>query len=263
VRRDCCYLFECVVALLAATFFLAGCAAHKPLRPGGVDGQSIPAAVELLSSLKTVNSSLVTFKGLGTVSLVQNGKLQKFRGAWAAAVPDKLRLQLFGPAGQPVFSIACDGRYYYLLSPEKESVVKQRVAATGLKRYIEIPIGVPDLLSLFCGRPPSSGTNPPVACFEKDALQRTALVLIDSSGEQVDMIYLNEETPSIREMERKNYDGELVWRALFEDIKILDNYRIPNRITLSAENEVTVRIDVEQFWVNPSISNDLFIINNP
>lgn len=199
MRRGCRYGGECVVALWVTMFLLAGCAAYKPLRSAGVDRQSTPAATELLSSLKQINSSLVTFKGLGTVSLVQNGKLQKFRAAWAAAEPDKLRLQLFGPAGQPVFSIACDGRYYYLLSPEKEGVVKQRVADTGLKRYIEIPIGVPDLLSLFCGRVPSFGPKPPVANIEKDALQGTALVLIDASGEWVDMIYLDEKATAFRD----------------------------------------------------------------
>jgi hypothetical protein len=210
-----------------------------------------------------VNSSLVSFKALGVVSFVQNGQLQKFRAAWAGAGPDKLRLQLFGPAGQPVFSMACDGRYYYLLSPEKEGVIKQRVAATGLKRYIEIPIGVPDLLPLFCGRPPSYGANPPVARLEKDALQDTALVLIESSGELVDTVYLDEAVPSIREIKRTDAEGQLVWRAVLEDVTIHDNYRIPNRITLSAEKEATVRIDVERFWANPSMSMDIFIINNP
>ncbi|MFH0725283.1 MAG: hypothetical protein V2B19_02825 [Pseudomonadota bacterium] len=262
MRRGCCYGVECVVALWVATSFLAGCAAYKPLRPAGVDGQSSPAAMELLSSLKMINSSLVTFKGLGTVSLVQNGKLRKFRAAWAAAEPDKLRLQLFGPAGQPVFSIACDGKYYYLLSSEKEGVVKQRVADTGLKRYIEIPIGVPDLLSLFCGRAPSFGAIPPIAHLEKDALQGTALVLIDVSGELVDTIYLDEKGTAFREMERKDPEGRLVWRAVFEDVATLDNFRIPNRITLCAENEAAVRIDVERFWANPSILSELFVIKS-
>ena len=263
MRRGGWYWFQCVVALWAATFFLAGCAAYKPMRPGGPDGQSTPAATELLSSLKQVNSSLVTFKGLGTVSLFQNGQLQKFRAAWAGVGPDKLRLQLFGPAGQPVFSIACDGRYYYLLSPEKESVVKQRVAATGLKRYIEIPIGVSELLSLFCGRPPLPGGESPVARLEKDTLQGSTLVLIEPSGELVDTIYLDEEVNSIREIERATPEGLLVWRAVLEDVRILDNYRIPNRITLSAEKEVTLRIDVDRFWANPSMSQDLFVINGP
>jgi outer membrane lipoprotein-sorting protein len=243
------------------TFFLSGCAAFKPLRPAGVARQSTPAATELLSSLKRINSSLMTFKGLGTVSLVQNGKIQKFRAAWAAAEPDKFRLQLFGPAGQPVFSIACDGRYYYLLSSEKEGVAKQRVADSGLKRYIEIPIGVPDLLSLFRGRVPSFDDIPPIANLEKDAPQGKALVLIDASGERVDTIYLDEKA-AFREMERRNPEGRLVWRAVFENVSILDNYQIPNRITLAAENDVMVRIDVERFWANPSIPKDLFVITS-
>lgn len=256
-------MFICVVALWAATFFLAGCAAYGPVRPGSATGQSTPEAMELHSALKRVNSSLVTFKGLGTLSLVQKGQLQKYRAAWAAAGPDKLRLQLFGPAGQPVFSIACDGRYYYLLSPEKESVVKQRITDTGLKRYIEIPIGVPELISLFCGRPPSLSATLPIARIEKDALQAAALVLIESSGDGVDTLYLDEAVPAIRAVERTNGEGMPVWRAVFEDMKILDNYRIPNRITLFAQNEVSVRIEIERFWANPSISGDLFVINTP
>jgi outer membrane biogenesis lipoprotein LolB len=263
VRRGVRYWFECVVALWAATFFLTGCAGHGPARYRGVVVQSAPAATQLFSSLISVNRSLVTFKGLGTVTLVQKGQLQKFRGAWAAAGPDKFRLQLFGPAGQPVFSMACDGRHYYLLSSEKEGVVKQRVAAAGLKKYIEIPIGVPELFSVFCGRPPSDGTKPPVALLEKDALQATALVLIESSGEFVDTIHLNEAATAIREIARATPDGELVWRAVLADEKVVDTYRLPGRITLFAENEVMVQIDVERFWANPSLSPDIFVINSP
>lgn len=64
-------------------------------------------------------------------------------------------------------------------------------------------------------------------------------------------------------MERKNPEGRLIWRAVFDDVAVLDNYQIPNRITISAENEVMVRIDVERFWANSSISKDLFVINTP
>lgn len=256
-------MFECVVAFWAATFFLAGCAGHGPARYRGVVVQPTPAATQLFSSLMSVNRSLLTFKALGTVSLVQKGRLQKFRGAWAAAGPDKLRLQLFGPAGQPVFSIASDGRHYYLLSAEKEGVVKQRVADTGLKRYIEIPIGVPALFSLFCGRPAVDGAKPPIALLEKDALQATALVLLESSGESVDTIHLNEAATAIREITRATPEGEPVWRAVLENEKVVDTYRLPGRITLFAENEVTVRIDVERFWANPALPQDIFVINSP
>jgi hypothetical protein len=258
-------VLDCVVALFwAATLFGAGCAGLKPARYGGVEVQSTPAATQLFSSLMSVNQSLDTFKALGTVSLVRKGHLQKFRGAWAVAGPDKLRLQLFGPAGQSVVSMACDGRHYYWVSPEKEGVVKQRVAGTGLKRYIEIPIGVPELFSLFCGRPPANGTKPPVALLEKEALQATALVLIDSSGGSVDTIRLNEAATEIREIVRANPDGEPIWRAVLADEKVVDAYRLPGRITLFAENnEVMVQIDVERFWANPSLAMDLFVINGP
>jgi hypothetical protein len=79
----------------------------------------------------------------------------------------------------------------------------------------------------------------------------------------VDTVYLDEKGTALQEMERKNSEGRLVWRSVFENVTLLDNYRIPNRITLSADKDVTVRIEVERFWANPSISNELFVIKSP
>lgn len=252
-----------VAALMAATFFFTGCSFFGFSRKGRVDGISSPAALELLSSLRVINGSLSTFKGLGTISLYQNGQIQRFRSAWAASGPDKIRIQLFGPTGQPIISIACDGRYYYFMSPEKEGIIKQRVGAMGLKRYIEIPIGTAELFSFFCGRPIVPGPDPPIANIEKDPLHGTVLVLLESSGEWVDSIYLDSRAQSIREIVRRDDQGVLQWRALFEDVMKLDNYQIPQRITLYAENEVSIRIEVDRFWANPSISKDMFVLNDP
>ena len=209
-----------------------------------------------------VNKTLITFKGIGTISMTQGERKQYFRAAWAAKAPDQLRIQLLGLAGQPVASIACDGSHYYFLSHNDGKLIKRHADAAGFKKFIDIPINARDVFALLSGRP-----EPPnerlVAFIENDVLHEPVLVLRDTEAGIQDRVYSYLQGTDIRKVERSKDDGQLIWRAELDNLKNENNYNIPRRITLSTGGEVQVVIDTERFWANPDVTADLFVIKSP
>jgi len=251
-----------VVALLAATFFFTGCATLTQKAPDRKADESFTEAAALQASLGNVNKTLVTFKGIGTISMLQGERKQRFRAAWAAKAPDQLRIQLMGLAGQPVASIACDGSHYYFLTHNDGKLIKRRADASGFKKFINIPINAQDVFALFSGRPkpPNEGM---MARMEKDESHEAVLVLWDTEEAFQDRIYLDPRRAAIRKVERSKDNGRLIWRAELDNPKKEDSYNISKRITLSTGEDVRVIIDTERFWANPDITSDLFVISSP
>lgn len=254
---------RCVVAFWAATFFLTGCAGIKDGSLVKTDEKSSAAATALHASLSGANHSLVSLKGMGTISMTEGNRKQKFRSVWAAKAPDRLRIELLGLTGQPVASIACDGKYYYFLSHAEGKLVKRRASQSGFNKIINIPIGAEDVFALFSGRPAPSGGRL-ITRIERDAPHETVLVLRDVDMDIQDRVYADRRDGAITRIERgRDGSGQLIWRAALDNRITEQGYNLPKRLTLSSGEDVQVRIDTERFWANPELSADLFVIGPP
>lgn len=252
-----------VVAFWAATFFLTGCAGIKYGSTAKTDEKSSAAATALHASLCGVNHSLVSLKGIGTISMTERDRKQKFRAVWAAEAPDRLRIELLGLTGQPVASIACDGKYYYFLSHVEGKLVKRRASQSGFDKIINIPIGAEDVFALFSGRPAPSGGRL-ITRIEQGALHETVLVLRDVDRDIRDRVYADRRDGAVTRIERgRDGSGQLIWRAALNNRTNEQGYDLPKRLTLSSGEDVQVRIDTERFWANPALPADLFVIGTP
>lgn len=253
---------EYVAVLLAATFFFSGCGALKHRAPDRKTAVSAADAAAWHAFLCDANRGLNTFKGMGTISMQQGGRKERFRAAWAAEAPDRLRIELLGLAGQPVASMACDGSHYYLLTHHDGKFIKRRTDASGLRKFIHIPINALDVLALLSGRlaPPKERL---IASIEKDAPHEPVLVIRDVAEKIQDRVFSDGPRGAVKTVERCKDNGQLVWRAELDHLKNEKNYHVPYRVTLSAGEDVKLQIHMERFWANPDVAANLFVIEAP
>lgn len=249
-------------ALVALLFFLTGCAGYRAGRRPPSDATTAEAGA-LYASLRGINSTLVGFKALGAIGLGQEGTDQRFRSAWAAMEPGRLRVDALGFAGQPMFSFSCDGKNDYVLSYQDGRLIRRRAGGGDfLDRLVRIPIDAGDLFALLCGRP-GKCKNFVAIRLEKDALQGTVLVLWNQTDGAVSRIFLDREPLCIHEIERADRRGHLVWRARFQKMKDRDGYRVPVDMRLTGPGGAQVRITTDRFWANPEMSGNLFVLQAP
>jgi hypothetical protein len=249
--------YAAVLAVLL--YFLTGCAAFRAGQRPPADATTAEAGA-LYATLRGINDTLHGFKALGTIRLQQGGIDQRFRSAWAAGGGGRLRVDVLGIAGQPMFSFSCDGSNDYVLLYQEGRLIRRRAGgAAFMDRLVHIPIDAADLFALLSGRPGKSEDFFAIR-LEKDPLEGTVLVLWNKRDGARSRILLVRKPLCIREIERTDSRGHLVWRAEFRGMKERDGYRVPTDLRLTGPDGVQVRITTDRFWANPRMPADLFIL---
>jgi outer membrane biogenesis lipoprotein LolB len=113
-----------------------------------------------LRSGQAHNADLEPTKGLMRIEIISGGRITSGRAAWAAEHPDRLRLEWLSALGQPLMSMAGDGKTITLYSSADQTYRRFAQSRTALERLIRIPIGIEDLIDVLAGRPPCRITPP-------------------------------------------------------------------------------------------------------
>ncbi len=143
-------LLICLI-FITSIFFLSGCAVFNFFKPPVQDIK----ALNLVQEIKNRNKGIETCKGTGWLTLSsKTGKVERFRMAWAASFPDKLRMTLLS-SGHPVETIIADGKRVIIVSHTgNHSPQTINSADPSLKNIISIPVTMQDVISLLAGRMP-------------------------------------------------------------------------------------------------------------
>ncbi|MDY0360932.1 MAG: hypothetical protein RBR08_05745 [Desulforegulaceae bacterium] len=107
-----------------------------------------------LKKISKINSSKIPLSGIGQLSLNNNGRINKFKIAFASDCEKKIRLEILSPAGLPAVSIAYDGDKLYF----RENNGSKTRTFSNYKKVIKKITGVsPDIeviAFLFCKKIP-------------------------------------------------------------------------------------------------------------
>jgi hypothetical protein len=252
---------RCFIALAGSVLFLASCSSIGYQTASLPDG--LPDAHDLSTSLTRMNHTLYSFKGIGSIHLTKNGRSQHARVAWVGSVSGKLRVELLGAPGSPKTGFSSDGEWLYYYDPLDENNPVKRLSYRGssLKRFVSIAITTHDIVSLLAGRVPDYDYQ---SLRVKQRKTNPGFILIRNkkwwTGSQ--KIHLD---PSNKDLEKiEVYEGNrLVYRAEFQRLRSIKDYRVPERLVISNEYGDTFRLDIERYWANASVSPDMFILEPP
>ena len=118
------------------------------------DKSTDPHAEEIIHHTRALNAPITTSKGTGELTLTSGFRQEKYKIAWAAQSPNRLRMTLL-MSGHPVETIAATGQWVTFVSHTGAHSPHSAVSADpDLDPYINIPLHLSELVSLLLGKVP-------------------------------------------------------------------------------------------------------------
>jgi outer membrane lipoprotein-sorting protein len=255
--KRCSFLFF-AIALIG----IAGCSGLR--QPPPTAGDDPAEHHRLLNILVNRNEALKTFKGIGLATVRKNEKDYITRLAWAGSRPEKLRVELTGGPGLPKMGFSSDGSWLYYFNPEdsKTPVKKFSSKNPSLKSFLSVPITAVDIVTFLSGRIPDYAPLT-VQCRRSVDGEGDVLVLKKEWWQNARQeIYLNTARTEIRKI--KAYKGNFLEYCIeFAKMQTVKGFRVPSILTISDDDGSYFRLKIDRYWVNASISPDIFVLKPP
>jgi hypothetical protein len=254
-----------IISAFVIACLLSSCAALKPTRDLTVIPVERTAQVRnLLSNLKTQNEALVNFKGIGNITIRQNGLTQfDQRVAWIGERPVKFSIAVL-ISGYPAVKLAADGRWLYYLEVQGQESRFRKMATSDpdLEKLIWIPISISDVIVLLSGRIPLPEFDS-IEFIQETSKQQFALVLTDSWWGIQQKIFYDATLSQIQKVEVYHRSGSLRYRAEVQGTRQVDGYKVPQRLKLSNDDGIDFLLDIHRYWVNVEVPPEVFVLTPP
>lgn len=246
---------------------LAACGTLDRIAGPGTDSSSPGTSSEtqnLLSALEERNATLRTFKGVGRLTLWQDGVIQtRQRAAWAGQIPDSFRMVILA-SGRPVIKLAGNGEwlYYHDLRRSPSVFNKIPVLNGSLKRLVQIPITSDDLLALLTGRIPVHRHHS--ARLIRHETDEDDVLVLKKWYRIREKIYFTKDTTIPYKVDVFDRVGSLQYSAQLDRIEQIDGFHIPMQITIAdGKAQSGIRLAVDRYWPNIPVTESMFVLFPP
>ncbi len=240
---------------LAHLFYLlllglvTGCIAIAPQ----TNPQKDQKALALIEQAKTFNSDIKTSKGVGRLMLKQGDQKEYYKMAWAAQTPNRLRLTLL-LSGHPVETIAASGDWVYFISHTGRHKRHSAVSTDpDLDFYINIPVRLPEMISLLLGQIP-------IRSFDRAWMSPEAPNLVMATGSfspHFQELQFDESGRVLR-YRLLNTNKELVFGIWYAKFKEKDGFDLPSAITIRDKSGRSLDISLAGLTPNVKVKESTF-----
>lgn len=218
-------------------------------------------ARRMVEKIRAHNAELKQFKGLAQTRMETSQKKLSGRVAMAAVLPNKLRVEWLSIIGQPLISLAGDGRTITIISHRDQSIYRRRQSSTALEPLIQIPIGIEDLQNLIAGRPllpdfisaqlVEKRNNADVIALKNRWHSTLARLQIDRSLQQ------------IQRMRAYDTDGGLHYQIDWLQWQTVKGYTVPRKVMISAATGDRLTFTLDRFWPDVDLPPSTFELSLP
>lgn len=248
--------------------FFAGCSSFT----GGIsreqqkppDAAAGAEAQTVLAALSSHNAGLINFKGKGKIKVWQKGRL-KFKETvyWVASETSKISI-VFLIGGYPAVKMASDGKWFYYYEIGKGDPIFKKIAASdaSLKRIVSISIQTDDVLSLLAGRVPIREHHSAIL-EPQEAKPGYVLILKKRWWGVAEKIYLDQTKMQAQQVEMYNRSGSLIYRAQFDEMQTIKEYRVPARLSITNGTDANFELDIHAFWADVAVTPSMFVLKPP
>jgi hypothetical protein len=259
-----------ILPFLILSFFFSACSPFTGrIRDRTADLERIDTltenaaeARELVLGLKNQNNSLKILKGLGKIKIWNKEGSRIARTAWIGSKSGNFRIEILSVAGQPLASLATDGKYFFFLSHSEQKFYKKRITDSTLEKFLSIPVKSDDVFCFLSGSVPVKDHDS-ASMIENTDEDSYILILKKKRRSPVEKIYLDKNTKTVRAVEMFTVNGSLIYRAEIFGIHNEMEYQLPSRIIISDDNDEGFQLDIEKYWANVSVSPSLFMLSPP
>ena len=259
IKMDCpkmIWLPLCWLALSLSPFTFAGCA--WLMRPPEVD----PFARQLVERLRQVNRGLMQYKALSRIQLDLEGVTQEVSPmAIAAQWPNRMRVEILSPAGQPVSSLVADGETIRIRTHGKKRIYRFHQSVTALEPLIHLPIGIAQLQGALIGRPALPMYAGVQVVSRTD--DRIKVVLKNRWRQDLAVLHFNGDDRSVRRMEVLGEQGQSLYRVIWLQWLDIGKYRVPDRLRFESDSGYQVTVRIRRFWPDADLAAATFELHAP
>lgn len=209
----------------------------------------------LLQQWSGHNESLKQLKGVMRLKLSDSGRALSGRAAWAAAFPDRMRVELLSFLGQPLMKLAANGMTIAFDVNDGRPPYRIDQTPGVLEKVIDIPIGVADLLNVMKGCPPEVIFA--AAQLQQGNDERIRVVLLNRWHQRVAELQASVRG-RIQEMIAFGNDGNLIYRVVWKRWTEDKGYTMPKEIEVVSGKGERLSLEIDRFFFDTTVSNELF-----
>lgn len=240
------------MVLLCTAVGPAGCA--RLVRPPLDDA----AARQRIIQWSENNQGLSAMKGLMRIQIEARGDRMGGRVAWAAMLPDRLRLEWLNPLGQPLMSLAGDGRTITLYSFVNKQFHQFPQSPRALERLTRIPIGIEDMIDILAGRPPL-----PDHAAARTALPTGCGVALESRWHWLVAELQSGNCDRLDAMMVYDRNGDVQYHIQWRQWQTVAAHTLPREIRLTSGGGDSVALTMERVWIDAPMPPETFVVAPP
>ena len=215
-----------------------------------------PRIEQILTTIKTQNSNLHTFNGIGSITIIDPYRVSTYRLAWAGQCPDKIRMVVLF-SGNPIETMSTDGESLYIKSHNgRHPFINTKAKNPNLERLISVPVTTEQVIGFLSG-------HIPVQPHDYATLQKTkdekGLVLVLKKGNTMVEQFILDDHNRVLDYEIFGDNGTRYHITLNQHET--SDLLFPNMIQ-SSQGERSCTIHVEKNTPNPDLTPDTFKILN-
>jgi len=235
---------------LTLLFFCVSCAGTGPSKPADLKAQT------LLERLLEKNQEEITFRGTGRFGIMEHGQGMSGRLLWMGITPDRLRVEMLTPFGQPIMSASSDGERVYAYDRSEGRFYTRSKGRGDVEKILGVSLSVSDMALLFSGRVPLFGRR---ARMATGSGQTTQLEIVDFWGNTRQSILFDEDFSRVLETTVYSSSNSPAWTALLNHSrdKAMPDFRVHD--TKGRE----FYLDVEKFDAAAQVDPAGFILQAP
>ncbi len=218
-------------------------------------------ARQMVEKLYAYNSELKQFKSLAKTRVESSERKLAGRVALAAAAPNQMRVEWLNIMGQPLISLAGDGRTISIISHSGKRIYRRRQSPTALEPLIQIPMGIEDLQNLLAGRPPLSNFVSAQLVEKHDAVD--VIALKNRWHSTLARLHIDRSQQQVQMMRNYDTDGTLHYQIDWLQWQTIKGYTIPRKVMVSAASGIRLTFTVERFWPDVDLPASTFVLSLP
>lgn len=245
-------------ALLAAALFLPACFPRKP----AITLPEVPADT-MVRALELRRQSFTALSALASVQVARKGRRRAFDTVGILLESQKqFRIEAFSPLGQPVITLAWNGRELQLKMAGDDRI--QTPGLSGLERLLGLRMEMHVLSALLSGNiPEGSDTSAARAFCGQDSTCVVELGRGASLSRVWGVFSPRESSGRFTMTAYEEYHGErLLFRAQYGPMESIQGYPFPMNVTIeSPGRKVKLAVEYSDIELNGPLENGRFTLS--
>ena len=246
-----------ILIILTCLIFFSGCASIDFKNKHDIK------AYNLARQFSNYNKDIKTSKGLGWLKIKETSIETKFKIAWVAEPPCKIRITLLS-SGLPVETIVSNGESISLFSHTgKHSLKTYHRKNPSLEDILLIPVKLEDIIHLLSGQIPIK--NFEYAFFDSQTGNKIntndspmkIIVLKNKSDKGIQKIYIDSKN-QIRKYIITDWKIEPIFKVVFLNPMKINSVIIPSKLIIQDSLNREVSLEISKFYINQPVKKSLF-----